>query len=60
MFYFNTRQDIKMNEIVNKLLLAGNKFLPDMHLRQLGLTKKVDLGNLQKKSGNLKRKNPKI
>ena len=49
-----------MNEIVNKLLLAGDKFLPDMHLRQLGLTKKVDLGNLQKKSGNLKRKNPKI
>ena len=49
-----------MNEIVKKLLLAGNKFLPDMHLRQLGLTKKVDLGNLQKKSENLKRKNPKI
>ena len=42
-----------MNEIVKKLLLAGNKFLPDMHLRQLGLTKKVDLGNLQKESENL-------
>ena len=28
----------KMNEIVNKFLLAGNKFLPEMHLRQLGFT----------------------
>ena len=25
-----------MNEIVNKFLLAGDKFLPEMHLRQLG------------------------
>ena len=23
-----------MNEIVNKFLLAGNKFMPEMHLRQ--------------------------
>ena len=23
-----------MNEIVNKLLLAGNKFMPEMHLRK--------------------------
>ena len=27
-----------MNEIVNKLLLAGDKFTPDMHLKQLGFT----------------------
>ena len=26
---------IKMNEIVNKFLLAGDKFLPKMHLKQL-------------------------
>ena len=26
----------KMNEIVNKLLLAGDKFLPEMDLRQPG------------------------
>ena len=25
-----------MNEIVNKLLLAGDKFMPEMHLRQPG------------------------
>ena len=25
-----------MNEIVNKLLLAGDKFIPEMHLKQLG------------------------
>ena len=24
-----------MNEIVNKFLLAGDKFMPEMHLRQL-------------------------
>ena len=27
-----------MNEIVNKLLLAGAKFTPEMHLRQPGFT----------------------
>ena len=27
-----------MNEIVNKFLLAGDKFMPEMHLKQLGLT----------------------
>ena len=27
-----------MNEIVNKFLLAGNKFMPEMHLRQLEFT----------------------
>ena len=27
-----------MNEIVNKFLLAGNKFMPVMHLKQPGFT----------------------
>ena len=27
-----------MNEIVNKYLLAGNKFMPEMHLKQPGFT----------------------
>ena len=27
-----------MNEIVNKILLAGDKFMSEMHLRQPGLT----------------------
>ena len=27
-----------MNEIVNKFLLAGVKFMPDMHLKQPGFT----------------------
>ena len=27
-----------MNEIVNKFLLAGDKFMPEMHLRQPGFT----------------------
>ena len=26
----------KMNEIVNKFLLAGDKFMPEMHLKQPG------------------------
>ena len=25
-----------MNEMVNKILLAGNKFVPEIHLRQPG------------------------
>ena len=28
----------KMNEIVNKFLLVGNKFMPEMHLKQPGFT----------------------
>ena len=28
----------KMNEIVNKLLLAGDRFMSEMHLRQPGFT----------------------
>ena len=27
-----------MNEIVNKFLVAGDKFIPEMQLRQSGLT----------------------
>ena len=27
-----------MNEIVNKFLLAGDKFMPETHLRQPGFT----------------------
>ena len=29
---------IKMNEIVNKFLLAGDKFMSEMHLKQPGFT----------------------
>ena len=32
---------IKMNEIVNKFFLAGDKFMPDMHLQQPGFTYSV-------------------
>ena len=30
-----------MNEIVNKLLLVGDKFMPEMHLKQPGFTYSV-------------------
>ena len=29
---------MKMNEIVNKFLLVGDKFMPEMHLKQSGFT----------------------
>ena len=29
---------IKMNKIVKKFLLAGDKFMPEMHLKQQGFT----------------------
>ena len=29
---------VKMNEIINKLLLAGDKFMPEMYLKQSGFT----------------------
>ena len=32
------KQHIKMNEIVNKFLLAGEKFMLEMHLKQPGFT----------------------
>ena len=28
----------KMNEIITKFLLAGDKFMPEMHLKQPGFT----------------------
>ena len=37
-WYFVLRGYIKMNEIVNKVLLAGDKFMPEMYLKQLGFT----------------------
>ena len=46
-----------MNEIVNKFLLVGDKFMPEMHLRQPGLLivlvdrllkRKKELRNLKK------------
>ena len=29
---------VKINEIVNKFLLVGDKFMPERHLKQLGFT----------------------
>ena len=33
-----TIECIKMNEIVNKFLLAGDRFTPELHLKQPGFT----------------------
>ena len=37
-----------MNEIINKFLLAGDKFMPEMHLKQPAATSTADAG-IQKK-----------
>ena len=37
-FECNSIEDCKMNEIVNVFLLAGDKLMPEMHLKQLGFT----------------------
>ena len=38
----------KMNEIVNKFLLVGDKFMPEMHLRQSAFKYIVFVNHLQK------------
>ena len=37
-FEFIFIEDYEMNDIVNKFLLAEDKFLPEMHLKQPGFT----------------------
>ena len=37
-----------MNEIVNKCIIAGDKFMPEMHLRQPGFPYIVLVDHLQK------------
>ena len=46
-----------MNKIVNKLLFAGDKFMPEMHLKQLDLLKVLldHLLKAKKKFKNLKK-----
>ena len=44
-----------MNEIVNKFLLAGDTFMPEMHLRQSGFTYSACGTSTKKK--NKKQKN---
>ena len=43
-----------MNEIVNKFLLAGDTFMPEMHLRQLGFTYST-CGLFTKNKGRIKK-----
>ena len=39
MFCFEQNSlNYKMNDIINNFLLAGDKFMHEMHLRQLGFT----------------------
>ena len=37
-FKFNSIEVYKMNDIVNKFLLAGDEFMSEMHLKQPGFT----------------------
>ena len=43
-----------MNEIVNKFLLAGDKFTPEMHLKQPGFTYSV-CGPFTKNKGRIQK-----
>ena len=45
---------IKLNEIVNKFLLAGDKFMPEMHLKQLGFTYST-CGSFTKNKGKIQK-----
>ena len=52
-----------MNEIVSKSLLAGDKFMTEMHLRQPGFTYSLHIvlvDHLQKKKRRKKKKNTKV
>ena len=44
-----------MNEIVNKFLLPGDKFMPEMHLKQPGLVLVDHLQKIKKEFKNLKK-----
>ena len=37
-----------MNKIINKFLLTGDKFMPELHLKQAGFTYKKEFKNLEK------------
>ena len=37
-FECNSFEEYKLNKEVNKFLLAGDKFMPEMHLKQPGFT----------------------
>ena len=37
-YYFKCKVMYKMNKIINKFLLVGDKFMSEMHLRQPGFT----------------------
>ena len=51
MFYFKV---YKMNEIINKFLLAGDTFMPEMHLRQPGFTYST-CGSFTKNKGRIQK-----
>ena len=40
-FECNSIEVYKMNDIVNRFLLAGDKLMPELHLKQLGFTYSV-------------------
>ena len=46
-------KDYKMNEIENKFLLAGDKIMPENHLKQTGFTYSA-FGSITKKKKEFK------
>ena len=49
-----------MNEIVNKFLLPGDKFIPEMHLKQPGLVLVDHLQKIKKEFKNLKKQEVRV
>ena len=56
-FECNSIEDCKMNEIVNVFLLAGDKLMPEMDLKQLGFTYSAwgEFTKIKKEYKNLKK-----
>ena len=49
-----------MNKIINMFLLAGDKFMPEIHLRQLGFTSCACRSSKKKQRKNTSLKKQKI
>ena len=54
-FKYNSIKVCKMNDIINKFLLAGGRFMPEMHLKQPGFTYSAKERILKKEFKNVKK-----
>ena len=50
-----SNDQFKMNKIINKFLLTGDKFMPELHLKHLGFTYSACELNIVKEFKNLEK-----